>query len=63
MYICDSFSILHTNIQSINGRLSSLSSIASSLNVDLITVNETNLKGTNKFQLDGFKTFVRNRKE
>ena len=32
------------------------------LQVDEVTVNETNLKGNNKFQLEGFLSFSRNRK-
>ena len=60
---CDGFRVYHTNIQSVNGRLSSLLSIANTLNVDLVTVNETNLRGRNKFHLEGFKSFFRNRKE
>ena len=62
MYKCDSFSILHSNIQSVNGRLSSLSSIVKTLDIDLVTLNETNLKGKNKLHLEGFRVFCRNRK-
>ena len=63
VYICDKFSVMHSNVQSINGRLESLQAIVDSLKVDIVTVNETNLKGNKKFTLEGFKTFNRNRKE
>ena len=62
MYIHDKFCIMHTNIQSINGRKNSLVAIANSLNVDIVTINETNLKGSNNLKLEGFHSFNRNRK-
>ena len=52
---------MHTNIQSINGRKNSLLAIANSLNIDAVTINETNLKGKNKLNLEGFVSFSRNR--
>ena len=39
------FNVYHTNIQSVNGRLASLQSIVNMLQVDICTVNKTNLKG------------------
>ena len=63
VYSCGNFSVFHSNVQSINGRLGSLKAIVNTLNVDLVTLNETNLRGNNKFTLEGFKTFFRNRKE
>ena len=62
MYINDTFSILHTYIQSINGRKNSLLTIANSLNIDLVTINETNLKGKNNLKLEGFNCYTKNRK-
>ena len=61
MYIKDSFRILHTNIQSAKYKVDSLSSIVKTLNVDLVTVNESHLRGRDKFELEGFKSFTRNR--
>ena len=61
MYSCDKLKIMHTNVQSVNGRTSSLSAIANSLDIDVITVNETNLKGNNKLNLEGYKSYNRNR--
>ena len=58
---CDKFTIYHTNIQSVKGRLSSLQSIVDSLDVDLVTINETNLKKNDKLKLEGFTCFTRNR--
>ena len=63
VYSYNNFSIFHSNVQSINGRLGSLQAIVNALDVDLVTLNETNLNGNKKFTLEGFKTFFRNRKE
>ena len=61
LYIRDKFVVYHTNIQSANARLNSLESIVNSHDVDIITVNETNMKKNKKFQVDGFKCIFRNR--
>ena len=61
MYICDSFSIYHTNIQSVKGRLHSLEAIVKSCDIDLVTINETNLKKDDKLKMEGFTCFGRNR--
>ena len=61
MYICDSFKNLHTNIQSVNGQHSSLQAIANTLDVDVVNINETNLKGKNKFHMAGYNCYTRNR--
>ena len=49
-------------MQSSNGRMLSLEAIVKSNNVDLVTANETNLKKNDKFNLEGFTCFTRNRK-
>ena len=50
-----------TNIQSAKNRISSLQSIVNTLKVDLVIVNETHYKKNDKFMLEGFKCFNRNR--
>ena len=52
----------HTNIQSANARLNSSQSIVITHDVDIISVNETNMKKNNKFQVEGYKCIFRNRK-
>ena len=61
LYISEKFSIYLTNIQSSKSKMLSLQSIVDSLDVDLCTINETNLKKNDKFSLEGFKSFTRNR--
>ena len=36
---------------------------ANNLNVDIVTLNETNLKGKNKLKLEGYLCFTRNREK
>ena len=62
MYTCDKFCIYHTNIQSVKGRLNSLEAIVNSYDVDLVTINETNLKKNDKLKIEGYTCFSRNRK-
>ena len=57
----DKLSILHTNCQAVKNKISSLQAIVNSLNVDLVTVNETHLKGNDKLKLEGYTSFTRNR--
>ena len=45
---------------SVNGRLGSLQAIVNTMNVDIVTANETNLKGSNKLNLEGYSSFARN---
>ena len=61
MYKNDKFSIYQINIESAKSKLDSLQSIVSSLNVDLVTICETHLKKNDKFALEGYKCFSRNR--
>ena len=48
-------------MQSSVKKTDSLKSIVDSLNVDLVTANETHLIKNNKFKLEGFNCFPRNR--
>ena len=61
MNICDKFSIYHTNIQSVRGKITSLQSIVDALDLDLVTINETNLKKNDKLKVEGYTCFSRNR--
>ena len=63
MYKKDKFIIMHTNIQSSKCRINSLAAIVKTLDVNLVTVNETHLKANNKLSIEGFRTFTRNRKD
>ena len=63
MYKKDKFSILHTNIQSSKNKLNSLVAIIKSLDVNIVTINETHLKANGKLNIEGYKTFTRNRKD
>ena len=53
----DKFVILHTNVQAVKNRKSSLKAIVNNLQVDLVTINETHLKGTDKLKPEGYKTY------
>ena len=55
------FTVLHSNVRSVHSKLSSLNAISSALNPSVITLNETNLKGKKKLNLNGYKSFNRNR--
>ena len=61
MYIKDYFKIFHTNLQSAKNKVESLSSIVNTLNIDIVTTNETHLRGKDKFKLEGYLSFTRNR--
>ena len=61
MFICDKFTVMHTNIQSVNGRLGPLEAAVKALDVDMGTINETNLKGNKKFEVDGYMTNNQNK--
>ena len=60
-FVNSKFSVLHTNIQASKYRKNSLEAIVKALDIDLVTVNETNLRKDDKFSLDGYKTFSKNR--
>ena len=53
--------ILHTNIRGFSSKCISLETIAKTKDVDIITINETHLKGKKKVELPGFESFCRNR--
>ena len=55
------FNVLQTNIQASSLRKSSLQAIVNNLEIDLVIVNETGLRKNNKFNLDGFTSFSKNR--
>ena len=57
------FKVMHTNIQSINGRKNSLLASANSLDIDVISINETNMKGNTNLSLEGYLSFSRNRQQ
>ena len=58
----ESLTILHTNIRGFSSKSESLRAIVQLKNPDIITVNETKLKGNKKPVLGGYKAFTRNRK-
>ena len=62
MYICDNFQVMHLNIQSTNGRLSSLEATVNSLDIDIAVINEMNLKGNKKLEVNGYTSLNKNRK-
>ena len=51
----------HVNIQSSKNKIASLQSIVDTNDIDLVTVNETNLRKNDKFFLEGYKSFTKNR--
>ena len=55
-----SLKILHTNIRGYNSKRISLETIVNSKEVDIVTINETHLKGKKKAELSGFEPFCRN---
>lgn len=62
-YICDNFSIFHTNVCGLQSKLESLKSIVSAITPSVITINETNLKKAKKLNVDGYTCYNRNRKD
>merc|ERR1711954_341523 len=62
LFVNRKLSILLTNFQTAKSRQSSLQATANSLDIDIVLANETNLKKDDKFQLEGFLCFSRNRK-
>ena len=63
MYKKDKFIIMHTNIQSSKNKLNSLVAILKTNDVNLVTINETHLRANDKLNIEGYKTFTRNRKD
>ena len=63
MYIKDKFTMLLTNLQSAKNKLNSLQSIVNSLSIDVLIANETHLKSNDKFKLEGYTCFSRNRQD
>ena len=59
MYINDKITIMHSNFQSVKNKIASLKAIVESINNDLMTMNETNLKNIEKFKLGGSKCFTK----
>ena len=53
--------ILHTNIRGLNSKKPSLNNIINQLKPDILTINETALKGNNKPNVDGYFSFFKNR--
>ena len=58
---CNRFIVYLTNIQSARNRMDSLKSIVDTRDVDLVIVNETHNKKNDKFSIEGYKSFSRNR--
>ena len=58
----ESFTILHTNIRGFSSKTESLNAIVQLKNPDILTINETKLKGNKKPEVGGYKSFTRNRK-
>ena len=63
LYNCNSFKLFLTNLQSVNGRLGSLEATVKALDIDIGILNETNLKGKKKLEVDGYMCFNGNRKK
>ena len=62
MFNYDKFNVYITNLQAAKGRLESLKSIVDTHDIDLVMASETHLKKNDKFILDGFNSYTRNRK-
>ena len=58
-----SFNILHTNIRGFNSKADSLKAICKAKNVDVVTINETQLRGKKKIIIPGFEAFCKNRQK
>ena len=56
-----SLKILHTNIRGYNSKRISLETIVKTNDIDIVTINETHLKGKKKAEIPGFESFSRNR--
>ena len=63
VYSKEKFNVLLTNLQSSSNKINSLQSIVNSLDIHLLIANETHLKKYDKFNLEGFKCFTRNRQD
>ena len=55
-----SLKILHTNIRGYNSKRISLETIVKTNDIDIVTINETHLKGKKKAEIPGFESFSRN---
>ena len=56
-----SFNILHTNMRGFNSKADSLKAICNAKNIDVVTINETQLRGKKRPVIPGYKSFCRNR--
>ena len=52
---------MHTNIRGFNSKADSLKSICKAKDVDVVTINETQLRGKKKIFIPGFKSYCKNR--
>ena len=61
-YVHDKYTIMHNNIRSFTSRKVSFHNIIDRVSPDVITLNETNLKGNKKPDTPGYFAFNKNRK-
>ena len=55
--------MLLSNLQGAGNKLNSVKAIVNTLSIDLLIANETHLKKNDKFKLEGYKCFTRNRQD
>ena len=60
--VFNKWTIFHSNIRGYNSKKASLDKIALALAPNVLCLNEHGLRGTNKPQIKGYKSFSRNRK-
>ena len=52
---------MRTNLQTVSGHFGSLQAIVNAMEINILTTNETNLKGRSKLNQEDYKSFTRNR--
>ena len=54
---------MHSNCRGVQSKLKSIEAIVKNLNIQVLTLNEINLRKNKKLKVEGFKSFNRNRSE
>ena len=55
--------MLNSNFRGVQSKVESVESIAKNVKVQVVTLNEINLRKNKKLNIDGFKAYNRNRSE
>ena len=61
--ICDTWKIFNSNIRGYDSKAISLKGIINNIKANVVTLNETNLKGNRKLKIDGFTSYTSHRQK